>query len=151
MQHSRGAEEAVHVAAARAWDLGLDTGTAMAHGMRLFAILDFLRHHHDRLYQCGLLLPRDTAKDVISGHLLEVLAAFRSQRRQAKHQPAGDPTSASMLKPAVGRIGRRESLRSRPVPEWVCSPSAVPHQGLSSAEVRPRVPHRASRSPMPHR
>jgi hypothetical protein len=76
LQNSRGGEEALHVASARARDLGLDTGTSMAHGMRLFAIMDFLHDHHDRLYECGLLLPRDQEKDLISGHLLEVLATF---------------------------------------------------------------------------
>jgi hypothetical protein len=76
LQESDGAEEALHIAAARARELGLDTGTAMAHGMRLFAILDFLHDHHHRLYECGLLLPRDTEKDLISDQLLDVLATF---------------------------------------------------------------------------
>ena len=76
LEHSKGGEEALHVAAARARELGLDTGTAMAHGARLFAIMDFLHDHHDRLYECGLLLPRDQERDLISGHLLEVLATF---------------------------------------------------------------------------
>lgn len=29
----------------------------MANGMRLFAILDFLHDHHDRLYECGSCYP----------------------------------------------------------------------------------------------
>lgn len=42
-ERARGAEEALHLAAARSRELGHDTETAMAHGMRLFAITDFLR------------------------------------------------------------------------------------------------------------
>ncbi|HEX8672237.1 MAG TPA: hypothetical protein VF710_10120 [Longimicrobium sp.] len=76
LHHARGMEEAVHIAAARARELHLDMMTAMAHGMRLFAIFDFLRDNHDRLYECGLLLPRDTDIDLISNELLEVLATF---------------------------------------------------------------------------
>jgi hypothetical protein len=76
LHQARGMDDAVHIASARARDLGLDTGTAIAHGMRLFAILDFLDDHRDRLYECGLLLPSDTEFDEISYQLLEVLATF---------------------------------------------------------------------------
>lgn len=92
LSEANGAESALHLAAARFQALGLDSVTTLAHGMRLFAVLDFLHDHHDRLYEIGLLLPRDHQLDLVSRHLLELLATspFRSTNGRPKAGGGGD-------------------------------------------------------------
>ena len=110
IKKSRNSEGALHIAAARARELGLDTSTSMAHGMRLFAIMDFLHDHHDRLYEIGLLLPSGVNEDVISGHLLEVLATAEFTK------PTGDTSPGSGVHlgfdedDIVIEAGRRQKL-----------------------------------------
>jgi hypothetical protein len=108
LDKSRGAEQALHVAAARSRELGHDSQTAMAHGMRLFAIMDFLRDHHDRLYEIGLLLPSDVGQDVISGHLIDVLATFPFTRETAETVTGGRPHLGFDPDDVIIEAGRRQ-------------------------------------------
>lgn len=107
-ERARGAEEALHVAAARSRELGHDTETAMAHGMRLFAIMDFLHYHHDRLYEIGLLLPSDVGKDIISSHLLDVLATFPFTQETGETSAGGEPHLGFDADDVIVEAGRRQ-------------------------------------------
>jgi len=80
----------------------------MAHGMRLFAIMDFLRDHHDRLYESGLLLPRDTEADVISEHLIEVLATFPFTKPTGEKSVQGKPHLGFDPDDVIIEAGRRQ-------------------------------------------
>ena len=108
LDRARGAEEALHVAAARSRELGHDTQTAMAHGMRLFAIMDFLHDHHQRLYEIGLLLPSDVGQDVISSHLLDVLATLPFTHETGETSPGGKPHLGFDADDVIIEAGRRQ-------------------------------------------
>jgi hypothetical protein len=108
LERSSDIEDATHIAAARARKAGLDTTTAMAHGMRLFAIFDFLNDHHDRLYECGLLLPRDVGQDVISEHLLDVLATFPFTVDTGARTVGGAPHLGFDADDVIIEAGRRQ-------------------------------------------